>query len=276
MNGKASGRFPVTANAEVAPCVYRLEFEAPDVARSATPGQFVMVRPEGAGTAPLLPRPFSLYRLWPDQGRAALLFRVVGEGTRELARLRPGERLSVVGPLGRGFMVEDGFEAAYLVAGGMGVAPIAALADFFLRAGVRQTVFYGVRTETEVVPEARDLLAASAGELVTACEEGFSSAGARAAKVAACQGLVTDPLSDWLALEPRPVFACGPRPMLARVAELAREFRVPAQVSLETHMACGFGVCLGCVTALRDKNGAARWGRVCSEGPVFSAEEVAW
>lgn len=276
MNGKASGRFPVTANAEVAPCVYRLEFEAPDVARRALPGQFVMVRPEGAGTAPLLPRPFSLYRLWPDLGRAALLFRVVGEGTRELARLQPGERLSVVGPLGRGFKVQDGLEAAYLVAGGMGVAPIAALAESFSRAGVKTVVYYGVRSESEVIPEAREFLAAGADELVLACEEGLPVVVTGETRAAACQGLVTDPLSERLAREPRPVFACGPRPMLARVAELAREFRVPAQVSLETHMACGFGVCLGCVTALRDKNGGVRWGRVCSEGPVFLAEEVAW
>jgi dihydroorotate dehydrogenase electron transfer subunit len=276
VSDKASGRFPVIGNVEVAPCVYRLDFDAPNVARSAKPGQFVMIRPAGAGTSPLLARPFSLYRLWPEEGRAAVLFRVVGEGTRELARLRPGEQLSVVGPLGRGFVFDQSLETAYLVAGGMGVAPIAALAEFLFRAGVPATIFYGLRSESEVVPEARDLLADCASELITACEEGFSGAGTKTAKMAACQGLVTDPLSVWLALEARPIFACGPRPMLKKVAELSQEFQAPAQVSLETHMACGFGVCLGCVTPLRDKNGAARWGRVCTEGPVFRGEEVAW
>jgi len=272
VSAKIAGRFAVISNIEVGPCVFRLDFDAPEIAQLGKPGQFVMVRPDGRETAPLLPRPLSLYRMDKEKGQAALLYKVVGEGTRELSRVQAGERLSVTGPLGRGFEINDNLEAAYLVAGGMGVAPLAALAEVLFKDSVYLTVFYGVRSTAEVIPAVSNHFEQFSNELVMTGEEGIPfGPWARS-----YQGLVTEPPADWLTGDPRPIFACGPRPMLKRVAELAKEFNVPAQVSLETHMACGFGVCQGCVTELLDRTGAVRWGRVCTEGPVFPAEEVAW
>jgi len=239
---------------------FLLRLHAPAIAKSGLPGRFVMVRPDPArekSAGLLLKRPFSLHRLGPG-GEISLLYRVVGAGTQILSRVRPGESLELLGPLGHGFDPPLDLPRAYLAAGGIGLAPMLALAEK-LAARTRLTLFYGEQSEPDVLPGSYlDLFPA---RLVLTTDDG----------TVGLKGLVTTPLAEALARKPAPVFACGPRPMLAEAAALAAKAGVFAQVSLEERMACGLGVCLGCATKI-----AGGYARVCVEGPVFAAEEVQW
>ncbi|MEW5723180.1 MAG: dihydroorotate dehydrogenase electron transfer subunit [Thermodesulfobacteriota bacterium] len=257
------GEVEVIENRAVAADTFLLRLAAPAVAEAGRPGQFVMVRtgppPEQGGL--LLKRPFSLSRLGP-RGQVWLLVRIVGAGTAWLARVRAGETLELLGPLGRGFDLDPPPRAAYLVAGGIGLAPLLALAEA-LPGETELHLLYGERTKANLAPEwLLELFAADSLDLST--DDG--SAGRK--------GLVTDLLAEALGRKPAPVFACGPKPLLEAAAGLAARFGVPAQLSLEAHMACGLGACLGCVA--RTAGPEPAYARVCREGPVFKAEEVLW
>jgi dihydroorotate dehydrogenase electron transfer subunit len=217
------------------------------------PGQFVMLR-AWPGWDPLLPRAFSLYGAGPGE-RVEILLRKIGAGTERLALLETGDSVTVHGPLGRPFAAEPDAAVHLLVAGGIGIAPLLPLAHA-LR-GKRVVLLFGGRTKADH-PGAGDF--AGYAEVRLATDDG--SAGVR--------GLVTDLLVEALEEEPRPaVYACGPEPMLARVAAVCREAQVPGQLSLEAPMACGYGACMGCVVRTRDG-----YRRVCLDGPIFRAEEV--
>ena len=240
------------------------------------PGQFVMV---GAGAEasvprkdPLLPRPMAVYReLGPVEGGTAgeraieLLYRVVGRGTTLLSDARPGESVSLVGPLGQGFPLQDfgsGGGAALLVGGGTGIASLYELARALAEAGRSVVVMLGARSRDDLTGRAD--FEALGIELVCTTEDG--SEGHR--------GLVTQPLESRLAEQgaAASVFAVGPTPMMRACADLARKYAAHCLVSLENPMACGFGVCLGCA-APRAEGG---FSLVCRDGPVFDAREIDW
>jgi dihydroorotate dehydrogenase electron transfer subunit len=216
------------------------------------PGQFAMLRLEsGPGHSdPLLPRPMAVFRAGLDW--VEFRFKVVGRGTARLARLRRGDAIDLLGPLGRGFPVALG--PALLVGGGTGIASLYELAA---RIGKDATVLLGARTASELL--AVDAFAALPVDLRLATEDGSSGARAR----------VTD-----LLVAPGPggrVYACGPEPMMRAVARFAAEANAPCFVSLESPMACGFRVCLGCAVPALD---GFRY--VCHDGPVFAASELGW
>ncbi|MDD5307244.1 MAG: dihydroorotate dehydrogenase electron transfer subunit [Deltaproteobacteria bacterium] len=218
----------------------------------ARPGQFAMVRGDW-GTAPLLPRAFSLVEAGE---RAAILVRVVGEGTRRLAKLLPGDSLTVLSPCGKGFTDPDEDERPVLVAGGVGVAPLVFLAASL--APRRPLFLYGARTAADLVmcEEIR-----KAAHLVETTED-----GSRGEK-----GLVTGALARAMTGHGRVrVYACGPSPMLEVVARVALEENAPCEVALESGMACGLGTCRGCAVTMAD--GTYRC--VCCDGPVFDATLV--
>ncbi len=230
------------------------------------PGQFVMLSP-GARTSvertdPLLPRPMAIFRSRPGAGGAEveILYRRVGRGTRLLAETLPGQKLRVVGPLGRPFEAPAPGERAVLVAGGTGIASVYELAARSHGAG-RVEVLLGARSGADLMGEAD--FAALGVSLQIATEDG--SRGVR--------GLVTQLLERALA-EPGAarVYTCGPRAMMERVAQLAAASGRACVVSLENHMACGFGVCLGCAAPLA-RGGFAL---VCRDGPTFEAGAIAW
>ncbi|MEW6490553.1 MAG: dihydroorotate dehydrogenase electron transfer subunit [Thermodesulfobacteriota bacterium] len=226
----------------------------------SVPGQFVMVKVSD-GLDPLLRRPLSIHRVAASEaGEFEVLFRVVGAGTRRLARVHVGERVDVLAPLGRGFRLEAG--RPLLVAGGIGVAPLLYLADAFLARGVRPKLLLGGRADRDVL--CHDDFACLAVPYALATEDG--SLGE--------PGLVTRLLEKELEEGPGGVgvYACGPSPMLAAVARLCGAAAVPCQVSLEAHMACGVGACLGCVVP----GTGQPYLRVCKEGPVFDAGEIDW
>ncbi|NTU60273.1 MAG: dihydroorotate dehydrogenase electron transfer subunit [Deltaproteobacteria bacterium] len=237
---------------------YRLRLRPP-APFAAEPGQFVMLKVSD-GIDPLLRRPFSLHRVAKDaQGDFELLFRAVGAGTRLLARTHVGDRVDVLAPLGRGFRLDAG--RPVLVGGGVGVAPLLFLAETFLDRGARPKLLVGGRRDRDVL--CHDDFECLAIPFSVATEDG--SAGEA--------GLVTR-LLDLELREPHgvTVYACGPTPMLAAVARACAERGVPCQVSLEAHMACGVGACLGCVVPAE----AGGYLRVCKEGPVFDAADLKW
>jgi len=232
---------------------------APKIAQRVYPGQFLSIRLSDK-LEPLLRRPFSVHRV--NGPAIEIFYQVVGFGSRILSGKKAGEFVDIIGPLGNGFNlppVNNGFEPI-LVAGGMGVAPLLFAAEK-LKA-CRALVFIGAKTKNQLL-----------------CQKEFSDLGCRV-KIATddgsqgFKGKVTDLVRHFLskAVCHLPViYACGPRPMLKAVSSLARELEVPAEISLEEHMACGIGACLGCVVNTREG-----FKRVCKEGPVFNADEVIW
>jgi dihydroorotate dehydrogenase electron transfer subunit len=263
---------PVLRNVDLGRGNWLLEFEADEMAASMRPAQFFMIGVPGSDV--LLRRPFSVCGLpgtFEDGAPRALqvLYRVYGRGTSLLASLRPGAALHVLGPLGRGFEAPDRADARpVFVAGGIGSAPFPAFAVELTRAAFRPTMIYGARSSGEL--PLLDWFRARCESVTVTTDDG--SMGTR--------GLVTGPLGELLAGPDRDrlhVYACGPSPMLKAVARQALAAGVRCDLALEAPMACGFGVCLGCVVPTRGtSHGEIRYERVCVEGPVMRAEHMAW
>lgn len=245
----------VISSSEPAPGMRLLWLEAPRIAGAARPGQFVMVRC-GEGADPLLRRPLSIHRT-AGRGGLALLFEMVGRGTAWLAGRAPGDPVDLLGPLGNGFRVAPGCRDILLVAGGIGIAPLAFLADEALGAGARVGLLQGARTGSLLCP--RHCLPPGAAVV---CVTDDGSCGR--------QGLVTG-LVEEFAAGAEQVFACGPAGMYREMAGLECLKGKPVQLSLEERMACGLGACLGCV--VRTTGGPKR---VCHDGPVFEMGDITW
>jgi dihydroorotate dehydrogenase electron transfer subunit len=232
-----------------------LTFEDPE-GTAAVPGQFTMVRGAEWGDAPLLPRPMS----YLSAGHTpSILIKVIGEGTLRMGRAEPGEPFTLLGPLGQPWRAPSPGRRIVLVAGGVGVAPLLFLARAIAAAGGPKPIaVYGGRSARDL-PLDDELSELS--ELYTTTEDG--SRGTR--------GRVTDVLGELLGPD-REVFTCGPDRMMARVAELCAARDVPCEASLETPMACGYGVCLGCPVPTTD--GAYLY--ACTQGPCVDARRVDW
>ena len=243
---------------------WHLEFESSIIARSACPGQFVNIRVSD-GLEPLLRRPISIYGT--SKVRVKLFYEALGKGTRQLSSRKPGELLDIIGPLGNGFSLNS---RAIIVAGGMGVAPLIFLAEKLTKPRTqnlkpRTLVLIGAKTKAKVL-----------------CAKEFKEFGCEV-KIAtddgSCgfKGKVTELLKQILLKNSKTqklknlIYACGPQPMLKAIAEIARENKISSQLSLEEHMACGIGACLGCVVPTK-----SGYKRVCKDGPVFSGEELIW
>jgi dihydroorotate dehydrogenase electron transfer subunit len=234
---------------------------SPELAATTKPGQFVMikVRPD---IDPLLRRPFSVCGV--EGENFLVLYRVVGKGTEIMTTTRPGEKLPVLGPLGKGFLIPSENELPVLVAGGIGAAPLFFLAQSL---GTRKAEFMmGFRTAQEIIH--LDYFKGPHHNLSVATDDGTEGHF----------GFVTEFLP--LFLEGHKglslsLFACGPKPMLKKVAETSMIHGIPCQVSLESAMACGFGVCQGCAVKASPE-GSPSYHYVCQNGPVFSAESIDW
>jgi dihydroorotate dehydrogenase electron transfer subunit len=246
-----------------------LTLAAPDVGERTQPGQFVMVKPEGLIDS-LLRRPFSVFEVIRRNGdrpmAISILNKRAGRNTRMFYALEPGQHVQCLGPLGQPFTRTPEREA-WMVAGGVGLAPFATLAEALAREGTRSTLFYGARSGSELFY--LDFFARLGVTIVLATEDGTRGAKAR----------VTGPLERSLRALPGAdrvtVYACGPEPMLAAVARLAEKYRQPAQVSVERVMGCGLGGCYSCVIAV--KHGArSHLVRSCLAGPVFAGADIVW
>ena len=264
-------RAEVLDNRALSPDYNVLALAAPEVAGAASPGQFVMIK-AGRGHDPLLRRPFSVFEVLRDARGAvsglSLLNKRIGPSTALVYAAKRGDRVDCLGPLGRPFSIVDRPSDAWMVAGGVGLAPFAALAEALRGRGISSTLFYGARSAGELfyLQLFRDL----GVELLLTTEDG--SAGER--------GRIVAPLERRLAARaddaPVMVYACGPEGMLAATAKTAARFRVPCQVSVERIMGCGLGGCYSCVVPMRSDEGRFHHVRSCISGPVLPGDQILW
>lgn len=239
---------------------FRLVLRAPQISPLIQPGQFAHVRITSLKDA-LLRRPFSIFQVEGDT--FSILYKTVGKGTEALSRMRVGEQVSVIAPLGHGFTTpQPGGEIPLLVAGGYGMAAMFLLAQRSPQKGI---VFVGGRKRVDILCEKE--FAEIAWDICVTTEDG--SYGEK--------GLVTHPLITELKRDAanKKIFACGPTGMLKAVGKIAEDFHVPAELSMDEHMCCGVGVCLTCVIPVKTADGW-EYQRTCTEGPVFDSRNVLW
>jgi dihydroorotate dehydrogenase electron transfer subunit len=263
----------ITSNVEVMPGIYLMWIEAPYIARSVQPGQFITVR---CGDFTLR-RPLSIHRV-SGGGEIALLFKVAGKGTLWLSQRQTGDKIDILGPLGNGFSIEPGAKNLLLVAGGIGIAPLVFLMQH-ASSQHQMTLIHGASTAAQLYPfsslalthgpspfeevgegkrEERSKLQSlpNGVQFIPVTEDG--SMGKK--------GMATDILPDSLDWADQ-VYACGPVDMYKAIALIAPK----CQVSLEVRMGCGFGACYGCT--INTKNGLKQ---VCRDGPVFELDDIIW
>ncbi len=267
-------------NERIATDTFRLRLDDPAMARSIRPGQFLMVKP-AQGTDPLLARPFAVYDVIRDASGVPsaldVVYVVIGRGTTSLSRLRPGDLVTTWGPLGNGFGPSPGGSVVF-VAGGIGQTPFLALGKWWL--GIEE---YGGSRETVNPAVSATLLYGVRSKHLAAGVADFEQAGIEVELAtddgsAGHHGFVTDLLAHRLEAGERPsrVVGCGPPAMLAVLSKLVEKFDLACEVSMENHMACGFGACFSCVAPIRQADGSSDLRRVCIEGPIFSSREVVW
>ncbi len=251
---------------------YLIEFGVPESIQQMKPAQFFMIGTPGS--EPLLRRPYSVCGLagtFPDGPKdcAQVLYKVYGKGTRLLSGLGKGAELKVLGPLGNGFEAPPSTERkALLVAGGIGSAPFPLFIQHLIAAGHdTPRMIYGARSQGDL-PLLSWFRDCCEEVLVTSDDGSIGEAGR-----------VTQPLERILESgegERLHLYVCGPDPMLHAVAALAGRYDVPCDLALEAPMACGFGVCLGCVVPVYGEDGEVHYERVCVDGPVMPAQRMAW
>ena len=250
-------------------CVIALR--APELAASIAPGQFVMIR-ASHGEVPLLRRPYSIFDLLRDTSGAPMGFTVlnkrVGVGSRMLYDAPPGAKFCCLGPLGRPFTVVPPPTEAWMVAGGVGLAPFATLTEALAARGTRMRLFYGARSAADLF--CLDRFEPFGVTLALTTEDGSRGE----------HGRVILPLERALTAvpdsQPVMIYACGPEAMLAAVGRLAAGLGRPSELAMERQMGCGMGGCYSCVVKVKTPDGGSRYARSCIEGPVLKGEDVLW
>lgn len=259
----------ILENRVIGPVTRVMKVHAPEAAARMHAGQFVNLL-TSAERVPLLRRPMSIHRLVRHHEVASgfyVLYDVVGPGTRNLARMKPGEKVDFVGPLGNAITVPPAARRAVLVAGGVGVGPIKAVAEDLLARGVRDvTVCYGARDYDHSIPVKE---AAPDGCRVLVCTDDGSVAR---------KGRVTDLVEDLLRggrLAPGDyVFACGPHAMFRALRDQLRPYGIAAEAATEEFMGCGFGVCFGCPLRQRQPDGSVAYRLCCVDGCIFPLDTL--
>ena len=247
----------VIRNIPLNPRHFILELNIPGDFPEMLPGQFVQVLVENSPQT-FLRRPFSVHSIDPSTKTFRLLIQLKGPGTKHLAEISEGKSINVIFPLGNSFALSV-HPDVLLVGGGCGVAPLLFLAQYLHRHNIRPTILTGWRTEKDIFEHEEY---SACGNLLITTEDG--SCGEK--------GLVTDhSIFQKEKIGFKKIYCCGPDQMMRSIANLAKIHRIDCEVSLENTMACGFGVCLCCVTHTIHGNQ-----RVCMEGPVFDAKELGW
>ena len=246
----------VHSREEVAEGMFVLRFASEEIAERVKPGQFVNIRAADGVGGPLLRRPFSVSRI--EGNNVELFFNVIGTGTRLLASKRPGDKLDVLGPLGKPFGCGGEFETAVLVGGGLGVAPFPLLTTELLDSGKRVITFVGSRGKQQ-------LYSAHLQNVQVATDDG--SKGFRGTVVQMLEGY----LDSTNIVKPK-IFGCGPTRMLISLSEVAKKRSLSCELSLEGDMACGIGICQGCPVEV--VSGKKKYALVCTDGPTFNCLDV--
>lgn len=245
----------VNSQKKLAEGVYSMWLSVGSMADEARPGQFISVYSNDSSR--LLPRPISICEVDTEFRSIRIVYRVVGEGTKEFSELKAGQRIQIMGPLGNGYTLQEGGHAL-LVAGGIGIPPMLELAK---KLNCEKTIVVGYRDhETFLLEDLQEY-----GTVYVATEDG--SVGTR--------GNVLDAIKAH-GLSGDHIYSCGPTPMLKAVKDYAAKNQIPCQISLEEKMACGIGACLACVCKSKEKDHHTNVNnkRICKDGPVFDAQEV--
>lgn len=245
----------VTANELIAEDTYALRFHSPELAAMLRPGQFLNIL-TSEHIDPLLRRPYSISNVYGDE--CEIMFSLVGKGTHALSQKKAGDSIGVLAPLGNTFGYEKAFSTAIIVAGGIGVAPFPFLTKELQRLGIPLITFLGARNAARVVPR-------GLANLQLATDDG--SAGYHGTVI----GLLGEYLAQHEVESPR-IFACGPNPMLKATQQFAHNHGIPCELSLESEMACGIGICQGC--PIERHEGERKYALVCTEGPCFDSHEI--
>ena len=241
------------------------------IATAARPGQFVMLKTK-AGLEPLLRRPFSIFEIVRaadgTPNGISILNKRIGTGTGQLFDVRVGDRLGCLGPLGQPWPLVEPPTTAWMVAGGVGLAPFATLAEALIQRGVTTRLFYGARRGEDLYYA--DWFAKRGVDLVLATEDGSRGTA----------GFITAPLDAALRAaptdQPLAIYCCGPTPMMQAVAQRAADAGRDAWVSLEQVMGCGMGGCYSCVVPVKTAAGTPHFLRSCTSGPLFAASTLHW
>lgn len=242
--------------------MYQMELICPEIAALSQPGQFIHVK-VNATHDPLLRRPLSIYDVDKKLGSITLLYKVVGQGTELLTKVRTKEHLDLMGPLGQGFNTAPAGKQIVLIGGGVGIAPLVYLARVLKEKNYQVKVLHGADSRRNLV--AFERLRDMGVDFLPATDDG--SAGFK--------GTVTELLVK--KMDPGKIdfiYTCGPEAMMAVVAEYAAEKGIPGQISLEEHMACGVGACLGCARKLKSNDES--YVKICKDGPVFDMDQIEW
>ena len=258
--GKIKMEAKIIRQDEIATDIYSMVIQAPEIASQAVPGQFIDLY--SADGSKLLPRPISICEIDKENGRLRVVYRVTGPktGTEEFSKLKAGDIIPVIGPLGNGFPYEKAEgKKVFLMGGGIGVPPILELAKQ-MNCEKKQIVV-GYRDAQTFLKEEFE----QNGELYISTEDG--SVGTK--------GNVMDAIRE-NALEADMIYACGPTPMLRAIKQYAEENGIECYISLEERMACGIGACLACVCKSKEKDAHSNVNnkRICKDGPVFLSTEV--
>lgn len=248
---------------QVAEGFYEMELLAPEIAKKATPGQFLMVK-SGDTLATFLARPMGIYDVDLEKGTIFFLFEAHGYGTKLLSKVSVGDELPLIAPLGNGFDVKDD-KKVLVIGGGVGFAPLYPVVKDLEAKGIEAEIIIAAQTKDRVLSLDRT---SKHNFPVTI----FTDDGTMGEK-----GYATSKLPEILANGGYDrIYCCGPSVMMRMVAEIAEAADVPCQVSLEERMGCGFGICVCCVIDHKDKDGNISKKRVCYDGPVFDSKEVVW
>ena len=275
MINKFSGSYIIVFKEAISDSLYKMVFEAPDIARNSRPGQFIQIKSSDS-YFPLWPRPFSIYDADPKSGFISIIFKVFGGGTALLASKEKGHPIHLFGPLGNYFPEPKSNHNIVIGAGGVGLPPLYFLAKRAINDGHNPdkiTLVAGARTRNTLMAESA--LLGLGLKLIICTDDG--SAGIK--------GNVVDVLTSHLEQHRADfIYACGPNPMLKGVDELISKKKLKGCLSLEALMPCGYGICSGCAVKVippadrkpTDDKRDYHLKRVCVDGPIFDSGEVIW
>ena len=260
---------------------FTLRLRAPSIVERAKPGHFVHL---SVGNELKMRRPMSIMRIDPSAATFDVLYKIHGQGTSILAERKPGDTLSVIGPIGQPFKLSDYAATVVLIGGGVGIPPMVFLAEHIRQHAPTTNILAVLGSEIQFPFTLRpsQILTPALPPEVTATMPWFEDHGipcrlaSHSEFAGTYRGYVTELAETWmnhLELADVELFACGPTPMLKAVAELAKRKNLSAQVSLEEYMACAVGGCAGCTVLVKTEDGPAMR-RVCVDGPVFDAHSV--
>lgn len=235
--------------------IVRFKLDAYEIARNAHPGQFINIKIDET-TVPLLRRPFSICNIENDE--IEIVFSILGMGTKKLTCKLPGEKLDIIGPLGKPFNLEEGEDLSILIGGGLGAAPLPFLSRKLLTKGKEVVTFLGAKSKNYLLKEYLT-------NLHIATDDGSEGYHGNVVK------LLENSLNKYSSKKVK-IYACGPTPMLVALQGISEKYNIKCEMSLETMMACGIGLCQGC--AVRLINSSKKYALSCIEGPVFSSKEI--